>query len=61
MNENADWQRLGHEFRDLTSAPPCSLRVRDTKTIPFAVACALERMASASPDSSEKEREREYM
>lgn len=49
-------KRLGPEIRDLTSAPPCSLRVRYTKAIPLAVACALDRMASASPDSSEKER-----
>lgn len=44
-------KRRGHELRDLTSASPCSLRVCDTNAIPFAVACALERMASASPDS----------
>jgi hypothetical protein len=37
-------------LKDLTSTPPFSLRVCDTKAIPSAVAFALARMASASPD-----------
>lgn len=37
-------------LKDLTSTPPVSLRVCDTMAIPSAVAFALARMASASPD-----------
>ena len=37
-------------LKDLTSTPPFSLRLCDTMAIPSAVAFALARMASASPD-----------
>lgn len=37
-------------LNDLTSIPPLSLRVCETVASPSAVALALARMASASPD-----------
>ena len=43
-------------MKDLTSTPPCSLRDCDTMAIPLAVACALARIASASPDLTKKKR-----
>lgn len=40
----------------LTSTPPCSLRVCETVAIPLAVACAFARIASASPDLTQKKK-----
>lgn len=37
---------------NLTSTPPLSLRACDTTAIPLAVACALARIASASPEQN---------
>lgn len=38
------------EMKNLTSTPPLPSRAFDTIVIPFAVACALARIASASPE-----------